>query len=894
MLLSTLTACSTQEDATASPAPSAVTEPAEQPAQSLDTAQPAVDDGATAEAAADAAVASPTVEVVDEVEPVEVPEELEAAPVSVPVNGSLMVIHAESAAMIADETPGDEGDVDHDHADGTADDGAVEGDAASGDEAVRSDNVDPAAGGVWLTTEDGDMLPVDEGSFDGEIATGQEFAGEIVLSDAVQQTVQDRIDVAGPIPTAEAVAAAGAATQRVTLSGTVSAPLAAVKAPSKKTHKVYIFNFKNPIGTGFTSATVKKIATDTGTYWKKQTGGKFKGLSIKGYKSSSSYRDYCNMPALWKYAAKKFGKTVSYFEKSYRHLLVFVEQGNCGPAGLASIGATFHQGGTIWTDLAYADPVTSANMGLDITAHEMGHNLGLGHAQSRTCGNVNSLSGRIDTGHKWTWDGYPYQVKRPFSTCTDNEYNDRWSVMGDAFTAKPPALNIAQKYELGVANSSIKSVSSKKGAVQDLWIYAASADSGRRGLKVNGGKSGTIFVEYRTGTGQDSGIGGAISAWQGSAPAEGQITTGVRVLKSYAKGRYKWNGKWHTYRNIRSSVLAPRTTYTYYGNPTNGQAQGMAAGQKMYPYQNGVRITVLETNSTKAKVRVEFRKGFKNGGKSVTASVSGGGDPIAGKTLKVKTSGSWKTTFGGTPKKITQKYQWYRNGKAIKKATKSSYKTTRSDIGKQISVKVRPSAKGYITGKGSVSAKVNVQSPPYKDVLYGADGYTEIAFMKEQGIINGSTFSPKGTVTHDLLARLMWNANPPASYTPPSKSPFADVKTSRSGYKQIAYAYENGFITGTKKKGKRYFAPTKAATRGEIARAIFVLTGHDSSYPALSKSPYADLKKSSSFNFKAVSWMYNERVYTGAKKGGKRYFKSSSKVNRTVMAKFLYRAYYAS
>ncbi len=61
-----------------------------------------------------------------------------------------------------------------------------------------------------------------------------------------------------------------------------------------------------------------------------------------------------------------------------------------------------------------------------------------------------------------------------------------------------------------------------------------------------------------------------------------------------------------------------------------------------------------------------------------------------GKKLKVK-PGKWK------PKSAKLKYQWLRNGKAIKKATKAKYKVTKKDRKKKISVRVKATAKNYVT-----------------------------------------------------------------------------------------------------------------------------------------------------------------------------------------------------
>lgn len=834
------------------------------PGDPADVAGPAVAPVVQREAVAAAERAG--IVVVDEVEPVTTPKTLRKTPATIPVNGNVVVVHGESQ----DQVPAEE-----------------LAKLESRDDAAAPPAPGTLDGGVWLATDEGALLPLADDVLGESAETGQEFAGEVVLSGAAQEMIESRIATAGDLPTATALSeTASIATQggeSVIVSGAVSAPTTAAATVTKR-HSAYVFYV--PAYPARSEASITNIISDTGTYWKNQSDGKVSGLTIKGYKrgSTSLARYACDFSGLWEYAAKQFGHSPNFFMKDGRHLFVFVDSGcGSGTAGLGTIGS-LHRGGLVWVDLYYKKD-------LDVSAHEMGHNMGLAHSQVRICG-ASGLTGRIDSATSWQWEGRPFQAQKPAtSPCRDVEYNDYWSVMGGAFVAKPPALTIPQKEAIGILKSgSMKRVSTAGGVTQEFDLAPSGLNAGLMGLKVATSGSGTLYVEYRTSAGQDSGLNlnGPGEFYDLNGGSYGYLREGVRVLKSYPKDRYRHQKKWHSRNYARSTVLAARDTLNSDAGHV-GQVEGLRPGQTLLPQGNAVRFTVLSSDAASSKVRVEYR-GFRNGGRTVSTSVVEGGTLIAGKALKATLGGAWVTTYG-TPSTIIDRYQWYRNGVAIPGATKSSYRTTAADAGKSVSVRVRPQATGYVPGSGAVSAAQPVTPSIYSDILWGHPNYTAISQMKSKGIATGAAFNPSGAMNRLTTALFLWNhPSTDRSFQPPTKSPFADVATSHPYYTQITYAKSKGFIPGTKVGSRTYFTSTTVMNRQGMAFVLHQFAGAPTPATLTGPSPFADVtKNAASPTYRAVLWMYERGIYTGAKQGTKRYFSPTTTVKRETFAVYLYR-----
>ena len=204
---------------------------------------------------------------------------------------------------------------------------------------------------------------------------------------------------------------------------------------------------------------------------------------------------------------------------------------DCGWAGLGG-------GGNFWLN---------GNNSLRVIAHEVGHVLGIGHANSVRC-----------TDGQYT----------DTASCTRNEYGSPFDVMGAASSGHfhPGAKTYLDYIEERTGTQGLQTVT--RSGEYDVFPYAT-ATTQVKALGIPRLGNGRMYVEYRTAFGFDASLGTRVGP-------RVQLTTGTNTLIDLTPATTTWN----------DASLDVGASYDETGS--------------------GIRVQLLSADATKARVRIDL------------------------------------------------------------------------------------------------------------------------------------------------------------------------------------------------------------------------------------------------------------------------------------------------
>ncbi|TFD06105.1 hypothetical protein E3T25_03235 [Cryobacterium sandaracinum] len=320
-------------------------------------------------------------------------------------------------------------------------------------------------------------------------------------------------------------------------------------------------------------AGIRSLMEQTGKYWKSQTNGQVASVTVSPkilrYSSELDCADYSG---LWDEASAEFGKgDWDYLNVKSQHLVVFVpsdcpaQASGMGTVGGPSASVSTANGGEIW--------IRSA--GVDVMAHEFGHNLGLFHSKEHYCADSRLAELQLT------------------EDCTDHDYGDAYDIMGSSASifdsvSAPTALNATNKYRLNaLASGEELAVTLPTGvsAGETTSVLSSTGQtSGRRNLRVTDPQTNRVyFVEFRGGDGFD-----AAARYATQLDRASPIGIGVRVLAIHDRA---------------STVLQ-----TFDPATVTGRRQYLKTGERLTLPSGGVTVTVLNIAGGVATVKVALSR----------------------------------------------------------------------------------------------------------------------------------------------------------------------------------------------------------------------------------------------------------------------------------------------
>lgn len=168
------------------------------------------------------------------------------------------------------------------------------------------------------------------------------------------------------------------------------------------------------------------------------------------------------------------------------------------------------------------------------------------------------------------------------------------------------------------------------------------------------------------------------------------------------------------------------------------------------------------------------------------------------------------------------------------------------------------------SGAANVYARFSGSGLPFADVPSGSWYYDDVAYVYDTGLMTGLTataFGPNLSTTRGMIVTILWRMeNEPAAK---HGCPFADVRRGSYYEQAIAWASENGIVTGF---DASTFAPDRAITREQLAAILFrfaAYRGMDAVTLRENLSRFQDQAAISAYAVSALNWAVGEGLMQG-------------------------------
>ena len=265
---------------------------------------------------------------------------------------------------------------------------------------------------------------------------------------------------------------------------------------------------------------------------------------------------------------------------------------------------------------------------------------------------------------------------------------------------------------------------------------------------------------------------------------------------------------------------------------------------------DGSQTIAPKTDFTTVKVQQRSSGGGEPAKPSFPVKIANSGDGVA-KVDKSYASAGAKVTITVTPGR---------------NATVQRITVTDEDGERLKLTENRDGTYSFTMPSGTVNVYVRFSGSglPFADVPSGSWYYDDVAYVYDTGLMTGltaTTFGPNLSTTRGMIVTILWRMeNEPAAK---HGCPFADVRRGSYYEQAIAWASENGIVTGF---DASTFAPDRAITREQLAAILFrfaAYRGMDAVTLRETLSSFQDQAAISAYAVSALNWAVGEGLMQG-------------------------------